>query len=59
MAAMEKTDKTEKLNVWLKPEQIAWLKKDKNGPSAAVRALIVEAMNMENLAKSVKGRKKK
>jgi hypothetical protein len=53
------TEKTEKLNVWLKPEQIAWLKKDKNGPSAAVRALIVEAMNMENLAKSVKGRKKK
>ena len=53
------TEKTAKLNVWLLPDQIAWLKKDKNGPSAAVRALIVEAMNMENLAKSVKGKGRK
>ncbi|MGZ4807984.1 MAG: hypothetical protein ACXVJT_09135 [Thermoanaerobaculia bacterium] len=57
--ATEKTDKNAKLNVSLPPEQIAWLKKDKGGPSAAVRALITEAMNMENLAKSVKGRKKR
>jgi hypothetical protein len=49
---------TQKLNIWLKPEQIEWLKKDKGGPSAAVRALITEAMNMENLARSVKGRRK-
>jgi len=55
----DKTGKTAKLNVWLKPEQIAWLKQDKAGASAAVRALITEAMNLENLAKSVKGRKKK
>jgi hypothetical protein len=55
----DKTGKTAKLNVWLTPEQIAWLKKDKGGPSTAVRALITEAMNMENLAKSVKGRKKR
>ena len=51
--------KTLKLNVWLLPEQIDWLKRDKDGPSSAVRALIVEAMNMENLARSVKGGKKK
>lgn len=50
--------KTTKLNVWLSPEQIAWLKKDKEGPSAAVRALITEAMNMENLAKSVKKKRR-
>ncbi len=51
--------KTEKLNVWLPPEQIEWLKRDKDGPSAAVRALIMEAVNLENLAKSVKGAKRK
>ena len=57
---MVATEKNQKLNVSLPPEQIEWLKKDKGGPSAAVRALITEAMNMENLAKSVKkGRKKK
>ena len=49
--------KSQKVNVWLLPDQIEWLKKDKDGPSAAVRALITEAMNMENLAKSVKKRK--
>ena len=46
--------KTQKLNVWLSSEHIEWLKSDKEGPSAAVRALITEAMNLENLAKSVK-----
>lgn len=51
--------KTRKLNVWLLPEQIEWLKRDKDGPSSAVRALIVEAMNMENLVRSVKSGKRK
>jgi hypothetical protein len=51
--------KTQKLNVWLSPEQIEWLKTDKAGPSAAVRALITEAINLDNLRKSVKSGKKK
>ena len=52
--------KTQKLNVWLSPEQIEFLKSDKGGPSAAVRALIIEAINLQNLAKSVKsGAKRK
>ena len=50
---------TQKLNIWLTAEQIAWLKKDKDGASAAVRALITEAVGLENLAKSLKSRKKK
>jgi hypothetical protein len=45
--------KTERINVWLKPEQVEWLKSKKN-VSETVRALVTEAMNMENLAKSVK-----
>jgi hypothetical protein len=53
-----KGKKTERLNIWLTPEQIAWLKKDRDGASAAVRALISEAVAMENLAKSVKKGKK-
>jgi hypothetical protein len=58
--ASEKTSrKTQKLNVWLSPEQIEWLKSDKGGPSAAVRALITEAINLDNLRKSVKSGKKK
>ncbi len=52
--AAKKEAKTQKLNVWLTLEQIEWLKKDKEGPSAAVRALITETINMEGLAKSVK-----
>ena len=67
MAAKKKADaeekpgrKTQKLNVWLSPEQIEFLKSDKGGPSAAVRALISEAINLQNLAQSVKsGAKKK
>jgi hypothetical protein len=59
-AAEEKPGrKTQKLNVWLSPEHIEWLKTDKEGASAAVRALITEAINLQNLAKSVKGGKKK
>lgn len=50
--------KTEKLNVWLNPDQIAWLK-EKGGPSDTVRALITEAMALDNLAKSVKKKKKR
>ncbi len=51
--------KTQKVNVWLTPRQVEWLKSDKGGPSAAVRALITEAINLENLAKSVKRGKKR
>jgi hypothetical protein len=63
MAAKETSEEkpprnTKKLNVWLPPDQIDWLK-DKGGASAAVRALITEAINMENLAKSVKSGPKK
>ena len=47
---------TQKVNVWLPPDQIEWLK-SKGGPSATVRALITEAINMENLAKSVRKKK--
>jgi hypothetical protein len=50
---------TERINVWLKPEQVEWLKRDPEGPSAAVRALIDEAVAMENLRKSVQSRKRK
>jgi hypothetical protein len=56
----EKADrKTQKVNVWLTPQQVEWLKSEKGGPSAAVRALITEAINLENLAKSVKSGKKR
>jgi hypothetical protein len=52
--------KTRKLNVLLSAEQIEWLKTEKGGASVAVRALITEAMNVQNLAKSLKsGRKKR
>ncbi|HSP16055.1 MAG TPA: hypothetical protein VLV78_15020 [Thermoanaerobaculia bacterium] len=51
--------KTQKLNIWLTEQQIEWLKSDEGGPSAAVRALITEAINLENLAKSVKSGKKR
>ncbi len=51
--------KTQKVNVWLSPDQVEFLKSDKGGPSAAVRALITEALNMQNLARSVKSGAKK
>jgi len=47
--------KTQKVNVWLEPQQAEWLKSKKN-VSETVRALITEAMNMERLAASVKKR---
>lgn len=53
----KKAPPTQKLNVWLPEEQIEWLKSDREGASAAVRALITEAMQLENLAKSVKNGK--
>jgi hypothetical protein len=49
--------KTEKLNIWLDPQQAAWLKSKKN-ISETARALITEAMNMERLVASVKKKKK-
>ena len=45
--------KTEPVNVWLTPEQVAWLKTKKN-VSETVRALVTEAMSMEKLAESVR-----
>ena len=50
--------KTEKLIVWLMPDQIEFLKADKDGPSAAVRAMVTEAMNLQKLAQSLKKRKR-
>ncbi len=47
--------KTERVNVWLTPEQVAWLKTKKN-LSETVRAMVTEAMNLERLAQSVKAR---
>jgi hypothetical protein len=48
---------TERIAVWLTPDQIAWLKAKKNS-SETIRNLVVEAMNMEKLALSVKKKKK-
>ena len=51
--------KTEKVNVWLTPEQVAWLKSKEN-VSETVRAMVTEAMNLDRLKASVKqGGKKK
>ncbi|HUJ15317.1 MAG TPA: hypothetical protein VL284_16135 [Thermoanaerobaculia bacterium] len=50
--------KTERINVWLTPEQIAWLKTKENA-SETVRALVNEAMNLDRLAASVKAGKRK
>ena len=49
--------KTERVNVWLTPEQVAWLKSKKN-LSETVRAMVTESMNLERLALSVKARRK-
>ena len=56
--ASKKDAKTERVNVWLTPDQIAWLKAKKN-LSETVRALVSEAMSMDALARSVKKAKKK
>jgi len=50
--------KTEKVNVWLTPEQVAWLKSKEN-LSETVRAMVTEAMNLDRLKASVKGGAKK
>ena len=51
--------KTEKVNVWLTPEQVAWLKSKEN-VSETVRDMVTEAMNLDRLKASVKqGAKKK
>ncbi|HEY2321620.1 MAG TPA: hypothetical protein VGJ82_02040 [Thermoanaerobaculia bacterium] len=51
--AAKKDAKTERVAVWLTPDQVAWLKTKKN-LSETVRAMVTEAMNMDALAKSVK-----
>jgi hypothetical protein len=52
--------KTERINVWLTLEQIAWLKA-KGNTSETMRALVTEAMNLDRLKESVRrgGRGKK
>ena len=49
---------TERIAVWLTPEQIEWLKSKKNA-SETVRAAVTEAMNLDRLKESVKKGKKK
>ena len=59
MATKKANDaKTERVNVWLDPDQVAWLKSKKN-VSQTLRALVTEAMNLERLAESVKAGKRK
>ena len=50
--------KTEKVNVWLTPEQVAWLKSKEN-VSETIRAMVTEAMNMDRLKASLKQKKTK
>jgi hypothetical protein len=47
---------TERISVWLTPEQIEWLKTKKNA-SETVRAAVTEAMNLDRLKESVKRKK--
>ncbi|HYM61676.1 MAG TPA: hypothetical protein VEZ11_12385 [Thermoanaerobaculia bacterium] len=47
---------TQPVRIWLTPAQIAWLKP--KGPSETIRALLTEAVSMENLAKSLKEKQK-
>ena len=51
------TKKTERVSVWLTPEQVQWLKTKENG-SETIRALVNEAMNMDRLKASVSAKKK-
>jgi|GEM_PF-3275949 len=46
-----------RISVSLPDDQILWLKTRKDGISGTLRALVFEAMNVENLKKSV-GKKK-
>jgi hypothetical protein len=50
--AVEKK-KTERVAVFLTPDQLAWLKSKKN-VSETMRALVTEAMNLDLLKQSVK-----
>lgn len=53
MAAKSTKGSTERLAVFLKPEQIEWLKGKGENVSETVRALVTEAINMDRLAESV------
>ena len=44
--------------IFVTPEQLSWLQAHPKGISATVRALLVEAMNMELLVRSVSKKKK-
>ena len=46
------TRKTEKVNVWLTPDQVAWLKSKEN-VSETIRSMVTEAMNLDRLRASV------
>ncbi len=50
--------KTERVAVWLTPEQIAWLK-TKGNSSETLRALVSEAMSIDRLVQSVRAKKKR
>jgi len=50
--------KTERVNVWLTPEQVAWLKTKEN-LSETVRAMVTEAMNLDRLKASLKAKPSK
>jgi hypothetical protein len=50
--------KTERVNVWLTPEQVAWLKSKEN-LSETVRAMVTEAMNLDRLKASLKAKPSK
>jgi hypothetical protein len=52
------TRKTERVNVWLTPEQVQWLKTKENA-SETIRALVNESMNIDRLKASVSAKKKK
>ncbi len=49
---------TERVAVWLTPDQVAWLKTKKN-VSETLRAMVNEAMNMQRLAESLKHKEAK
>jgi hypothetical protein len=53
-----KKEKTKSTPVWLDEEQREWLRKRPQGISGTIRSLVFEAMNLENLARSVKKRRK-
>ena len=45
--------KTQRINVWLMPEQIEWLKA-KGNVSENVRAMVTEAISLDRLKESVR-----